>query len=227
MYSSTASSSATPMAGHDPILDHEIRLYTNNKEREKYDNMADLYGIIVATEHLERAYIRDAISAQEYTPACLKLIAQYKTALNLVGDWVPDVNAFIKEYQLSCPAATRRLLEIGVPATIEHATTDTTGSAGSAKFVAETVQSFITLMDSLKLNYVAVDQIHPQLSDLIQSLNKVPSLPKDYEGKGKIRDWLITLNKMKASEEIDADQVRQLLFDLESALTEFHRSLSK
>ncbi|RKO88511.1 VPS28 protein-domain-containing protein, partial [Blyttiomyces helicus] len=169
----------------------EIRLYTTNKDREKYDHIADLYGIIVATEHLERAYIRDAVSAQEYTPACLKLIAQFKTALNLIGDSVPDVHAFMREYKLSCPAASKRLLEIGVPATVEHATTDTTSSGTSAKYVAETVQIFITLMDSLKLNYVAVDQIHPQLADLIQSLNKIPSLPADYTGKAKIRDWCV------------------------------------
>ncbi|KAJ3043213.1 calcium calmodulin-dependent protein kinase type 1G [Rhizophlyctis rosea] len=90
--------------------------------------------------------------------------------------------------QLSCPAATKRLLEIGVPATVEHATTDTSTMGGSAKYIAETVQLFITLMDSLKLNLVAKDQIHPQLGDLIQSINKVSGLPPDYEGKAKIRD---------------------------------------
>ncbi|KAI9101127.1 vacuolar protein sorting-associated, partial [Phlyctochytrium arcticum] len=193
----------------------EVKLVLSNRDREKYDNMADLYGIIVTTEHLERAYIRDAISAQEYTPACLKLIGQYKTAMNLLGDIVPDVQAFIKEYKLSCPAASQRLMEIGVPATVEHATHDTSASSSVAKNVAETVQSFITLMDSLKLNYVAVDQLHPLLSDLIQGLNKIGTLPPDYEGKAKIRDWLITLNKMKASDEMTQDQVRQLLFDLD------------
>jgi hypothetical protein len=40
---------------------------------------ADLYAIIVATEKLERAYVRDIISAQDYEPACQKLIAQFKT----------------------------------------------------------------------------------------------------------------------------------------------------
>lgn len=34
-------------------------------------------------------------------------------------------------------------------------------------------------------------------------------------GKTKIKDWLISLNQMKASDELDATQVRQLLFDLE------------
>jgi len=80
-------------------------------------------------------------------------------------------------------------------------------------------------MDSLKLNMVAVDQIHPLLSDLMQSLNKVTSLPPDYAGKAKIRDWLIALNKLKASDEIKEEEVRQLLFDLEAAHTEFYRGL--
>jgi hypothetical protein len=67
-------------------------------------------------------------------------------------------------------------------------------------------------MDSLKLNVVAVDEIHPQLSDLIQALNKSVA---DTNGKKKIRDWLIVLNQMKASDELTPEQVRQLLFDLE------------
>ena len=45
----------------------------------------------------------------------------------------------------------------------------------AAKAVGETVQFFITTMDSLKLNMVAVDQLYPLLNDLMQSLNKVCS----------------------------------------------------
>ncbi len=51
-------------------------------------------------------------------------------------------------------------------------------------------------MDSLKLNMVAVDQIHPLLSDLVQSLGKV-SLPSNYVGREKMKEWLITLNQLK------------------------------
>lgn len=39
---------------------------------------ADLYAIIKTTEKLERAYVRDAISPQEYEQACDRLIAQFK-----------------------------------------------------------------------------------------------------------------------------------------------------
>ncbi|KAL9713359.1 Vacuolar protein-sorting-associated protein 28 [Leucoagaricus gongylophorus] len=46
-------------------LDEEVRLYTNNMEREKYNLLATLFGIIVSLEYLERAYVRDSITAAE------------------------------------------------------------------------------------------------------------------------------------------------------------------
>ncbi len=89
---------------------------------------------------------------------------------------------------MNCPAAMNRL-RIGVPATVEHSTVSDLDYQKNAKYVAECVQYFITLMDSLKLNMYAVDQIHPVLGDLIQSLNKVSTLPPDFEGKTKIKNW--------------------------------------
>ena len=46
-------------------LDEEVRLYTTNAEREKYGLLATLFGIIVALEYLERAYVRDSITTAE------------------------------------------------------------------------------------------------------------------------------------------------------------------
>ncbi|KAJ1498987.1 Vacuolar protein-sorting-associated protein 28, partial [Coelomomyces lativittatus] len=77
----------------------EIQLWNTTSEREKYESLADLYAIMVTTEHLEKQYIRDSISPSEYTPTCTKLIAQFKTALNLVHDYVPDIQKFIKDYR--------------------------------------------------------------------------------------------------------------------------------
>ncbi|KAJ1498915.1 Vacuolar protein-sorting-associated protein 28 [Coelomomyces lativittatus] len=77
-------------------------------------------------------------------------------------------------------------------------------------------------MDSVKLGMVAVDQLHPLLSDLMSSLN---SIPREIKGKEKIKVWLIALNQKKASDGLDEEQARQFHFDLESAHTEFHRSL--
>ncbi|KAG8895188.1 Vacuolar protein-sorting-associated protein 28, partial [Tulasnella sp. 408] len=46
-------------------LDEEVRLYTTNTEREKYESLATLYGIIISLDYLERAYVRDSISAAQ------------------------------------------------------------------------------------------------------------------------------------------------------------------
>jgi ESCRT-I complex subunit VPS28 len=60
--------------------DQEIELYSNAKERQAYDDQANLYAIIMATEHLERAYARDDLTKEEYTTECNKLISQFRLA---------------------------------------------------------------------------------------------------------------------------------------------------
>jgi ESCRT-I complex subunit VPS28 len=49
-------------------LDEEVRLYTTNADREKYNLLATLFGIVVALDYLERAYVRDSITAAECVP---------------------------------------------------------------------------------------------------------------------------------------------------------------
>jgi ESCRT-I complex subunit VPS28 len=80
-------------------------------------------------------------------------------------------------------------------------------------------------MDSLKLNMVAVDQVHPLLSDLNGSLNKLTILPPDFEGKIKMKDWIARLSKMGAADELTEQQARQLHFDLESSYNSFMAAL--
>ncbi|CCO28661.1 Vacuolar protein sorting-associated protein 28 AltName: Full=ESCRT-I complex subunit VPS28 [Rhizoctonia solani AG-1 IB] len=203
-------------------LDSEARLYATNAEREKYESQAILFGIIVALEYLERAYVRDAINAAEYTPACTRLLSQYKTMLKLVGDSVPSVEEFMRRYNMDHPAALHRV-QVGVPATIEHSS-EQQGSAETAKWVAETTQSFITFMDALNLKLRAKDQLHPRLQELMTGYARFKDSAK-WEGRGKIVSWLITLNAMKASDEISDDQARQLLFDIDHAYHEFFSSL--
>ena len=64
-------------------------------------------------------------------------------------------------------------------------------------------------MDALRLNYNAKDQLHPLLSDVITAVNNVTGA-REFEGRGKIVQWLITLNQMGAGDEIDEGQRRQV-----------------
>ncbi|KAN0076802.1 Vacuolar protein sorting-associated [Tylopilus felleus] len=202
-------------------LDEEVRLYATNAEREKYSLLATLFGIIVALDYLERAYVRDALTAAEYSPACTRLLSQYMTMLKLVKDSVPSIEQFMTRYRMDTPAALHRI-QVGVPATVEHSS-----EAGpeTGKWIAETTQNFITFMDALKLRLRAKDQLHPILQELVTGYARFKG-SKDWEGRSRMVSWLITLNGMKASEEITEEQSRQLLFDVDHAYAEFFRSLS-
>ncbi|PWN48074.1 ESCRT-1 complex, Vps28 subunit [Violaceomyces palustris] len=228
----------------------EAVLFQSNSERERYDNMSTLFSLIVSLDHLERAYVKESISENEYAPACNRLLSQYKTILKLVIDQnqfggdsrssettINDVKDFMRIYKMENPAASHRL-EVGVPATIEHASrSNSTQSASErAKWVAETTQNFITFMDALKLKLRAKDQLHPLLGELVRGYGRSDAVGATSSGaggfgndaeevRGKLLNWLIRLNQMKASDEIDEDQARQMLFDVEAAYNSFFRAL--
>lgn len=212
----------------DPSFDptSEMRPYSGPDDRRRMEALADLYEVIKCTEHLETAYVRDAINQDAYTTACNKLISQFKTAERTVigNGYAKDTRAFIHEYGLRCERAVERLLVAGVPATVMHRTSD---GRGASVHVAETVQYFITAMDALEISQRAVDQLQPLLMDVMAGLNKNDALPADFPGRTKVQHWLVTLNEMRASDEIDDDQARQLMFDLRSAYDSFHRFLSE
>ncbi|KAG8904336.1 Vacuolar protein-sorting-associated protein 28, partial [Tulasnella sp. 417] len=105
--------------------------------------------------------------------------------LKLVSAEVPSLEEFMRKYNASGfmdnPAALHRL-KVGVPATVEHATEQ---GAETAKWVAETTQSFITFMDALKLRLRAKDQLHPLLQELMTGYSKFKA-SAEWEGRGKI-----------------------------------------
>ncbi|RYQ82382.1 hypothetical protein Ahy_B10g100968 [Arachis hypogaea] len=203
----------------------EVKLWNDKCEREMYDNFAELYAIVKATERLEKAYVRDVITPEDYELDCQKLIAHFKTLASTLRGIVPSIDHFEQTYNMDCPAAINRLVVSGVPATVEHRAAAAATASTSAAIVAECVQNFITAMDSLKLNMVAVDQVHPLLSDLYGSLNKLSILPHDFEGKTKMKEWIGRLSKMGAADELIEQQARQLHFDLESSYNSFMAAL--
>ena len=108
------------------------------------------------------------------------------------------------------------------PAQNTPTNTGNTGAAGSLILVA--TENFITFLDALKLNMVSKDALHPLLSEVIQSVNKVTE--RDFENRGKIIQWLITLNQMRATEELSEDQTRELAFEIEQAYQGFKATLN-
>ena len=73
------------------------------------------------------------------------------------------------------------------------------------------------------MDMLSKDTLHPILVEIIQAVNKVTD--RDFENKGKIVQWLITLNQMRAAEELSAGQARELQFDLNAAYDGFKGTL--
>lgn len=233
-------------------LNEEVRLYSSPKERERFENLAEIYSIIVSLDHLEKAFIKDSVSQSDYHSICSRLLNQYTAILKNddIKSEFKDLDTFKQRYGLDCTLASQRLA-LGIPATVERPNFEisanhnsaangsrdtetpppggpggsggTGGGASNSRAVAEATGNFITCMDALKLNYSATDQLHPLLGDLMTSLSKVTS--QDFAGRDKIVSWLITLNSMKATESISDDQSRQLLFDLDNAYKGFFSNL--
>ncbi|CAB1350752.1 unnamed protein product [Coregonus sp. 'balchen'] len=173
------------------MADLEVKLYKNAREREKFDNMAELFAVVKTLQALEKAYIKDCVTPNEYTAACSRLLVQYKAAFKQVqGSDVGSIDDFCRKYRLDCPLAMERIKE-DRPITIK----DDKGNLN--RCIADIVSLFITVMDKLRLEIRAMDEVK----------------------------WLTTLSSMSASDELDDSQVRQMLFDLESAYNAFNRFL--
>lgn len=112
----------------------------------------------------------------------------------------------------------------------------------------ETGQYMITLMDVLRLGQKAMDEVFPYLNSLLDSMNKLSRMPADWTSRDVVKKWyyfrfvfcfardsncrsccssrLITIQQMKATDELDDAQVRQMLFDLDAAYQDLHHRLT-
>jgi ESCRT-I complex subunit VPS28 len=126
---------------------------------------------------------------------------------------------------MEVPRATERI-RIGLPSTVTaptHNAATSSNNSPNGTLILEATQDFITFLDALKLGLLAKDQLHPLLSDVIQSVNKVTD--RDFDGRGKIVQWLIALNQMKATEEVSEDKARELELDMNASYQGFKATL--
>ncbi|KAL7821933.1 vacuolar protein sorting-associated [Trichoderma gracile] len=222
-------------------LDEEVTLTSTRAERDLQDSLGELFSIIVTLDELEKAFLKDAIPEAEYTDICERSLRQYKALLadETIAAEFRDLEDFKAKWELDVPRATERL-RVGMPSTTVTASSTVPSSASTAAAAAgggagggnnpsgvlilEATQEFITFLDAVKLGLLSKDQLHPLLSDVIQSVNRVTD--KDFDSRGKIVQWLITLNQMKASDELSEQQARELELDIQQAYQGFRRTLT-
>ncbi|KAK4983898.1 Vacuolar protein-sorting-associated protein 28 [Elasticomyces elasticus] len=209
-------------------LDEEVKLSSNSAERELYESLAEIYSILVTLDALEKAFLKDSIAESIYTETCSRLLKQYKS--NLADESVArafvDLDTFKNEWDMEVPRAMERL-RIGIPATVEapshRPSSQVPGAGAAATHIVSVSENFITLFDAVKMDILSKDTLHPILVEIIQAINKVTD--QDFENKGKIVQWLITLNQMRAAEELSPEQARELQFDMNLAYDGFKSTL--
>ncbi|MCJ1479547.1 Vacuolar protein-sorting-associated protein 28 [Lambiella insularis] len=227
------------------ILSQEVKLPAHGTaERELIDSLAEVYSIIVTIDDLEKAYNRDSVLEAEYTEISGRLLKQYNNTLGdeRVRKEFGDLEAFKREWNMDCPRATERL-RIGLPSTLLHPSQPSLPSFASTaaplsssypptippssasthnpspQSILLATENFITFLDALRIGLLAKDQLHPLLSEVIQSVNKV--VEGGFEGRGSIIKWLIRLNGMRAQEELGLEDVRECTFEMEEAYAGF------
>ncbi|KAJ3511633.1 hypothetical protein NM208_g15407 [Fusarium decemcellulare] len=212
-------------------LDEEVKLTNSRAERDLQESLAELFSIIVTLDELEKAFLKDAIPEAEYTEICDRALRQYKALLadETIAKEFQDLEDFKAKWDLEAPRATERI-RVGMPSTTitvsssAPAPTPAAANNTSGVLILEATQEFITFLDAVKLGLLSKDQLHPLLSDVIQSVNRVTD--KDFENRGKIVQWLITLNQMKATDELSEQQARELELDIQQAYQGFRRTLT-
>lgn len=134
---------------------------------------------------------------------------------------------------MDCPRATERL-KIGLPSTIAHATStapltsygSTSGpgirspAGASPQLYVAATEAFITFLDALKLGLGSKAELHPLLTDVIQTANSVTG-GLDFEGRASIVKWLIRLNGMRVQETLPEGEVSELAFEMAGAYEGF------
>ena len=99
-----------------------------------------------------------------------------------------------------------------------------TASTASAQSTILATENFITFLDALQLGIRSKDQLHPLLSEVIQSANKVTDA--DFDGRANIIKWLIKLNSMKAHEELSTEDKEEAKFEISTAYNGFKAMMS-
>ena len=199
-----------------PTMAERVRLNETTEERERNEELADLFCIIVAIEKIEKAYMRSNISAQAYEEQCRVLLSKYKLAYGVVKKVVGTVEGFLADYSCSYPTAVARITK-GVPLTEE-------GVSGSQRgqTILAAGEHMTTCVDALKMGQVSADALHPIITDIVTTVSQLyPNLPELLP----IQDWLRKINAMKAADELDDDQRRQLSHDVERTYGAFSREL--
>ncbi|MCJ1281085.1 Vacuolar protein-sorting-associated protein 28 [Xylographa opegraphella] len=214
------------------VLDDLERAYTRDSvsETEYTDICSRLikqYNSALSDERVRRAFVDLESFKREYDMDCPRATERLRIGLpsTLVNPSHPNPSTSTP-YPFAPHSSTYQPPNAPGAAskpTGNNNNTTTTTTTPSASSIANATENFITFLDALRIKILAKDQLHPLLSEVIQSVNKV--VDGDFDGRGNIIKWLIRLNGMRAGENLGEEETRECAFELEGAYAGFKARL--
>ncbi|ORC91331.1 vacuolar protein sorting-associated protein-like [Trypanosoma theileri] len=206
----------------------EVAFTISPGERQHVEYLADLFAVIVAIEKIEKAMLRDLITQQQYDTTIHRLLEKYKSTVSHLeqgsNPYYTTIDSFWENYGSKCPAARTRI-QLGFEGAKQQQQEQQQAGRVNPRLVLECGQYFITLMDSLKLQQTAVDQLYTLLTDLIQGLKRLNVEEQDFFQR--LLMWKKKLDTMNASDELNEKDTREFAFVLERGYQAFHGYLSE
>eukprot|EP01138_Halocafeteria_seosinensis_P016494 gb/GECG01016825.1/.p1 GENE.gb/GECG01016825.1/~~gb/GECG01016825.1/.p1 ORF type:complete len:231 (+),score=29.13 gb/GECG01016825.1/:1-693(+) len=224
--SSRDSPNGGPRMGVALDRSQRMELWKNLKERELWDDMADFYGVIRATELLEAAYARGAVEPDKYTNVCKSLISSFgiqEQVLQSRGA-IKDGAAFIEEYAKDATRAKIRLITEKIPATAQHVTPSWDSKQA---LIFDATNALIQASDSVSLQMTRKGDLHPLLVDVLDSINKLGVCRDDHPTVQTTKKWLQYLEPLRASDELTSEDAEQLTMEFGNALRQFRSTLEQ
>jgi ESCRT-I complex subunit VPS28 len=84
----------------------------------------------------------------------------------------------------------------------------------------------VTAMDALDMGHRTKEQLWTTINTVLSVLNRIHSLPSDFNATKTVRRWVETIAALGLDEELNDDQCRQLRFDIDTAYQELKDHLS-
>lgn len=180
-----------------------IKLWLNTQEQHQWDDLSDLYSLFITTDRLEKLRRRDNITDAEYETECWRLIQKFSGLIHKI----PDIDIFYAEYNINAASGKYRLIDAKIPGTLEVFKRPDMEDQNRQNIYC--VQKFISLLDNIELNQKSPEDLLNISVSLERSLEKVHGLPKDFPFKAKLRGWIVKMNSMQPTEDLnDADSAR-------------------
>ncbi|CBH18084.1 vacuolar sorting-associated protein-like, putative [Trypanosoma equiperdum] len=209
----------------------EVAFTISPGERQHVEYLADLFAIILAIEKVEKATLRDIITQEQYSSTITRLLDKYKSTVTYLeqsrNPFYSTIDSFWENYGSRCPAARTRIqlsFDDAKQQQQQQQDSDVNGTV-DPRLVLECGQHFITLMDSLKLQQTAVDQLYTLLADLVRGLQRLGVTDQSFFHR--LTTWKEKFDTMNASDELSERDTREFAFVLECGYQAFHAYLSE